>query len=663
MEKLRIEDFEKYHFLSDVHLSPDGKHAVFVEQKTDMEKNLYTSYLWLCDTEAKTVSPLTTSGKDRSAYWLDNETILFVSSRSGEKPHVGEAKTEYYTISIHGGEAQKAFSVPVAVEKIEALGGGRYLLSSIYNNMLPELTGLEGEAKEKALKQIEEEQDYWVFDELPFWGNGIGYVNKHRVRLYLFDAETGALDPITEKLYHIDSWNLNDAKDQIVWLGQSFTDRATQKPELVLYDMVKKERHVLIEQEKYRLGGAWFMGDEILFSGSDGKQYGMNENKSYYRIDRDGTIHPFYEGDLSATSTVGSDCRLGGGLNAKAVPGAFYLLITDRYSSRIVKLTDGNKIEYLTEQTGSVDCFDVAGDHCLFVGMRGTGLQELYHLDLTSKSEEVVSAFNRDVLKDYYVAQPEALTILRPDGVDIDGWVLLPKDYKAGYKYPAILDIHGGPKTAYGDVFYHEMQYWANEGYFVMFCNPRGGSGRGNEFADLRGKYGTIDYDDIMAFVDHVLEKYEDIDPARVGITGGSYGGFMTNWVIGHTDRFAAAASQRSICNWINMELTSDIGPNFAADQMAASTFTNPEKMWFHSPLKYIQNCKTPTLFIHSDEDYRCWQIEGIQIFSALKLLGVETRLCMFHGENHELSRSGKPKHRVRRIAEITAWFDRYLKN
>ena len=159
MEKLRIEDFEKYHFLSDVHLSPDGKHAVFAEQRTDMEKNLYTSYLWLCDTEAKTVSPLTTSGKDRSAYWLDNETILFVSSRSGEKPHVGEAKTEYYTISIHGGEAQKAFSVPVAVEKIEALGGGRYLLSSIYNNMLPELTGLEGEAKEKALKQIEEEQD------------------------------------------------------------------------------------------------------------------------------------------------------------------------------------------------------------------------------------------------------------------------------------------------------------------------------------------------------------------------------------------------------------------------------------------------------------------------------------------------------------------------
>ena len=130
-------------------------------------------------------------------------------------------------------------------------------------------------------------------------------------------------------------------------------------------------------------------------------------------------------------------------------------------------------------------------------------------------------------------------------------------------KYPAILDIHGGPKTAYGEIFYHEMQVWANEGYFVFFCNPIGSDGRDNVFADLRGKYGTCDYRNIMDFTDEVLRRYPAIDEKRLGVTGGSYGGFMTNWIIGHTNRFAAAVSQRSISSWLTMEYTSDIGYNF----------------------------------------------------------------------------------------------------
>ncbi|MDD4078523.1 MAG: S9 family peptidase, partial [Eubacteriales bacterium] len=225
-----------------------------------------------------------------------------------------------------------------------------------------------------------------------------------------------------------------------------------------------------------------------------------------------------------------------------------------------------------------------------------------------------------------------------------------------------ILDIHGGPKTVYGEVFFHEMQYWANAGYFVFFCNPRGSDGRGNEFADIRGKYGTIDYDDLMAFTDAVLAKYPGIDQERVGVTGGSYGGFMTNWIIGHTDRFRAAASQRSIANWVSMGFTSDIGFYFEEDQVSTTPWQDIDKVWWHSPLKYADKVSTPTLFIHSEEDYRCWLAEGLQMFTALKYFGVEARLCMFRGETHELSRSGKPKHRIRRLREITDWFDKHLK-
>ncbi|MBU5419799.1 S9 family peptidase [Acetanaerobacterium sp. MSJ-12] len=293
------------------------------------------------------------------------------------------------------------------------------------------------------------------------------------------------------------------------------------------------------------------------------------------------------------------------------------------------------------------------------MAMVGQNLQEVYRVE--GDQLQPVTAFNRAYLEKYPPIAPQHLTFADADGVEVDGWVLVPRDLAEGERRPAILDIHGGPKAAFGEVYYHEIQLWASQGYFVFYCNPRGSEGKGNAFAELRGAYGTYDYDDLMQFCDLVLERYPAIDEGRVGVTGGSYGGFMTNWIIGHTDRFRAAASQRSISNWLSFTYICDIGYWFGTDQMAADAWSDAEKLWWHSPLKYADNCKTPTLFIHSDEDYRCWIPEGYQMFTALKLHGVETRMCVFHGENHELSRSGKPEHRIRRLDEITAWFDRHL--
>jgi len=162
-------------------------------------------------------------------------------------------------------------------------------------------------------------------------------------------------------------------------------------------------------------------------------------------------------------------------------------------------------------------------------------------------------------------------------------------------------------------------------------------------------------------FTNEVCAKYPAIDRARIGVTGGSYGGFMTNWVVGHTSRFKAAATQRSICNWISKAYASDIGYYFNTEQMQADPWNNLDKMWWHSPLKYAQNVTTPTLILHSDEDYRCHIAEAYQWFTALKLNGVKTRLHIFHGENHELSRTGKPDNRARRLQELTSWMDTYL--
>ena len=280
---------------------------------------------------------------------------------------------------------------------------------------------------------------------------------------------------------------------------------------------------------------------------------------------------------------------------------------------------------------------------------------DFYKLDYETLA---VTHFNDAMLRGKYVAQPDPLNLTAGDH-EVHGFILKPMDFEAGKKYPVIFDIHGGPKTVYGPVFYHEMQYWASRGYFVIFCNPTGSDGRG-AFMDIRGKYGTVDFDDLMAFCDAALAKYPEMDADNLFETGGSYGGFMTNWIIGHTDRFRACASQRSISNWTSFYGVSDIGPDFSEDQCGSTIWPDVEKFWWHSPMKYADKVKTPTLFLHSLEDYRCPVDQGYQMYSALIAHGVESRLVLFRGENHELSRSGKPKHRIRRLNEITGWFEQH---
>ena len=392
------------------------------------------------------------------------------------------------------------------------------------------------------------------------------------------------------------------------------------------------------------------------------KEYGVNEDGKFYLIDLNTSSKTLLTPDFdrSTWNSVGSDCRYGEGKSTVRDSNYLYFITTEIDSSYINRIDINGNIEKVSSTTGSVDSFDVKDGNILFIGLRDQQLQEIYSLKDGSETE--ISKFNQCIHDELKISKPERVQVETEPGVIIEGWVLKPVDFEENKKYPAILDIHGGPKTVYGEVFYHEMQLWANMGYFVFFCNPRGSDGHGRAYADIRGKYGTIDYDDIMTFTDRVLETYKNIDVNNVGVTGGSYGGFMTNWIIGHTDRFKAAVSQRSISNWISKFCTTDIGFYFVDDQNGGTPWNNIDKLWYHSPLKYADKVKTPTLFIHSEEDYRCWLAEGLQMFTALKYHGIEARLCMFRGENHELSRSGKPKHRIRRLTEITNWFEEHLK-
>ena len=270
--------------------------------------------------------------------------------------------------------------------------------------------------------------------------------------------------------------------------------------------------------------------------------------------------------------------------------------------------------------------------------------------------------FNDAAMAGIWTSDPVKLEI-ESNGDMINGWVLLPRGFDPLASYPGILSIHGGPRTAYGTAFFHEMQLWANDGYFVFFCNPHGSDGEGDAFADIRGKYGSVDFHDLMNFTDAVLKKYSQLDADRLGVSGGSYGGFMTNWIISHTDRFKVAVTQRSITNWLSFYGTSDIGYYFAEDQMEADFFSRQgiEQLWQYSPLSYAAQINTPVLIIHSKEDYRCPLEQGYQLFTALKVRGVDSKMLVFKDESHELSRSGKPLARIERLKQITLWFNHYL--
>lgn len=408
--------------------------------------------------------------------------------------------------------------------------------------------------------------------------------------------------------------------------------------------------------------------------------------------------------EFSIGSSVNSDVRYGDTSSFIWVDGEVYYLTTTYSGTTLAKICKDGTIVTLKDTISSWDGLAYIDNTLYVVGLMGTKLPEIYTWQPSSPKktgraiEELtgenqfksplpeladakalkealnqemseltqVTNFNAKALAPFYVAQPQKVFYESKAG--IEGYLLVPETYEKaspGESFPLILEVHGGPRTVYGPVYHHEMQCLVHEGYVVAFCNPRGSDGRGDAFADIRGDYGGVDFDDIMEFLDAVLAQNPKIDPERIGITGGSYGGFMTNWAIGHTDRFAAAVTQRSISNWLSFCGVSDIGFYFATDQNGiemARTQADFTTLWDHSPLKAINEVKTPCLIIHADEDYRCPLEQGLQWFTGLQERQIPSDLCLFHGENHELSRSGKPKARLERLNRMIHWFDIYLK-
>ncbi len=648
MSQLDAKTFFEFSFLSKPKLSPDEETVALVVNKVDEEEDGYSTNIWLHHFDRGETDQLTASGKEHDFAWINDHEILFTSDRDRENEEEDEKKTEFFRIDITGGEARKAFSVDRTVSAFSLTGERLVYRSSV---------DLEEDAGD------EMEGDCTTLTEIPFWENGQGFTSGKRNHLFVrgLEAESESRE-LTPGKMNVSEFSVH--KNNLAFVGTEYEDRAPITNELYMVSLEGESP----EPEKLtgKEGSFWlvnFLDDRrLFFTHTDMESHGLNENQKLYEYD-------LVEGKATVVSEdwkdsfsnrVLTDVRLGNGQNSKAVDEKFYFLSTKEGVSYLASSDIAGEKKYLTKGEGSVDGFDVGENRRVFVGLSPNRPQELYSLE-PDGTERRLTSFNKDSLPEESIMIPESFSVARGEA-EINSWVLTPPGFDPDKSYPAVLEVHGGPKAAYGDVYFHELQLLANEGYVVIFSNPRGSDGRGDKFADIRGGYGQEDYRDLMAVVDRALEEFPFIDEDRLGVTGGSYGGFMTNWIIGHTDRFEAAVSCRSISNWISKFNTTDIGYFFVADQQDGNPWENHDKLWDQSPLKYADRVETPTLFIHSREDYRCWEGEALQMFTALKYFDVPAKLCLFEGENHELSRGGKPENRVRRLREILDWFDTHLK-
>ncbi len=651
MRPIAVDDVFRLKYLSDVTFSPEGKTACFVVTEADRKKNDYRSFIYL-RRDGKN-RRLTSFGKESSFRYLDEDTILFPGKR--EEDDENKLASRWYRISLSGGEAELAYTFPIPVSRVLPLPGGDLLVEGRTFPGFEELYTGDKKLLSAFAKHRKENEDYEEIAQVPWWWNGATYTKGAYISLFRYDARRKKLRRLTEENVNVFDVKLSADGATAYYMTTPVQPLLSMTGTTALWRMELESgetRRLAADSEHFTLGG-FEVGDSFLLVLASDNRFGLNTDTDFYKLDPDsGALTLYARHGESVGSSVGSDVRYGGGRSLKMVGDVCYFISTRFDSAKLFKLEDG-VITPVVDREGSVDCFDICGDQLLLVGLYDMKAQELY-----DGRGKMLSRFNEAALRDRYVALPERLNVER-DGYEVHGFVLKPVDYDPARKYPVIFDVHGGPKTVYGPVFYHEMQYWAGKGYFVIFCNPTGSDGRG-AFMDIRGKYGTVDFDDLMAFCDAALAAYPAMDEGNLFETGGSYGGFMTNWIIGHTDRFRACASQRSISNWFSFYGVSDIGVEFVKDQNAVDPWDDPEKLWWHSPMKYADRVKTPTLFIHSFEDYRCPVDQGYQMFTALIAHGVESKMVCFRGENHELSRSGKPAHRLKRLNEITAWFDNH---
>ncbi|MEO4054545.1 S9 family peptidase [Solibacillus sp. CAU 1738] len=639
-------------------LSPDDTEAVFIRTLIDEEDNKYYAHLFHVALQDKEVTQWT-FGKERisSPKWSPNgKQIAFLSNR--------DEKNQLFVINKNGGEAKKIANFPYGVNSFvwSPCGDKLWVTANLKNDKT---------FADKIEKDDKKLPEAYVVDQLKYKMDGVGGDGLRQQGISSHIAQVtldGDITQFTEgNHFHSLSGISRDGKTLIVSVNRTEIQDFEFRQSLYLVDVETKKETVLVDQNGH-YGGATYSIDNryVAYVGSDASYKNATHSNIYV-----------YDTETGETTelTAGIDAPVGDyavadvqqGVSVPSVvwtdTNALYFQLSTMGDVRLYYATLDGAIYPASPEGEHVYGYTVAksGNEALITVSNMTFPGELFHYDITTGERTQLTKFNDAFLEDVTLSTPEPIVYKGAKDWDVYGWLMKPANYVEGEKYPLIVEVHGGPHTMYANSFFHEMQLLAAQGYGVLFVNPRGSHGYSQAFVDaVRGDYGGGDYEDIMAGLDYALANYSWIDENRLGLTGGSYGGFMTNWAVGHTNRFKAAVTQRSISNWISFFGVSDIGYYFT-DWQIGTDMMDVETLWKHSPLKYAKNVETPLLILHSEKDFRCPIEQAEQLYVTLKTMGKEVGFVRFPGSDHNLSRTGTPNLRLQRLDQIVSWFKKYI--
>ena len=671
MRKITIEDLYSYQWVSDPSISPDGSKIAYSQMHIDAESKEYRNHIYLVSTCGEGTPRKLTGGprRDSTPRWAPcGKVLAFVSDRSGEG--------QIWLLKMDGGEATQLTTMRHgASNPVWSPDGKKIAFTSRMHPtdadkdidfMLHPMTKAEKEAEAKYKRE-----HALVVDSVQYRSNDAGFLDGRHAHIWVMDIASGEVIRLTTGSFNhmAFSWS-PDGKTIVLAANRS------AQPELNPWDMevwtvpscggtMKK-----LTNTEGPCGNPLFSpdGSKIAYMGHLREGSGATQTRLWV-MDSDGSNVMCLTDDVDQGFGEGTNTdmtRTGGASQVlRWTPCGKYLIALSNHhgATHLYKVGLDCSFEQITTGKRSIFGWTFSADFSKLAIAWQDMLtpNDISVIDCKEKTEKRLTCSN-EWLSEIQLSDPDEFWFKGDEGWDCQGWMMKPVGWQPGKSYPMIMNIHGGPATMFGYGVFHEFQVMAAQGYYVLFTNPRGGTGYGQKFLHgVNTQYGEGDYRDLMACVDYALENYPDVDKDRLGVTGGSYGGFMTNWIIGHTDRFKAAVTQRSISNWFSFWGISDIGYNFCDNQHGGNPLTDFDGMMKISPITYVKNMVTPLLIIHSEQDYRCPIAEGEQLFVALKMLGQEVRMVRFNNSTHELSRSGIPALRIDRLTHLMSWFNNHI--
>ncbi len=657
---MKIEDLYELKMVSEPAVAPGGAWACVVTGLSE-KKQLYVSSIVLPDR--------TISVGDRSispAFSPDGGYLAFLSDTDG--------MLQLYTAELPDGAPVRQTTMRWGVASFLWSRDGRkiYFTAEDDPTVPPALKCCEQTDAEKRQAEADAKDHPRIIRNIVHKWDGQGYLTGRKTQVWSLSLDTGAVTQLTDMDANCREMALSPSGDYLAFVSDPIeeNDYRPQDVNLWLLETATGTVRRLINDAVFVSFPAFLSEHEILFSGHEA-EYGWGTISRLYLYDlkQESWRCISRETDLSAANTALGDFQQSSWcFGVDTVNACAYFTASHFGSTELFRTDREGRIEPVL--TGE---FVIQGAAYTSDGTRAVAVisdpvtpGRLEQVNLKTGERCLLADPNRTFFENVTVSVPERVKVTTFDGLPIDGWVLKPPAFSPGQRYPAIIEIHGGPQCMYACNFMHEFQMLAAQGYVVGYFNPRGSSGYGQRFKSLirreYGGVGTGDFMDIMAGADFVA-ALPYVDEARMGVTGGSYGGFMTNWTVSHTDRFRAAVTQRSISNWASFLGSSDYGFCDAELAHQCDYFDEPFELRRISPISYVKRIHTPLLILHSEYDYRCPLEQAEQLFIALKLLRRTTELRIFPGQSHGLSRGGRPALRAERLRAILGWFDTYLKD